>query len=102
MRYLDILKKKSFWTNTDGIVWYDLETSGISKAFDQPLQFAAIRTTPDLDEVETINICIKLTADIVPSPDALLVHRIPITPSSSAIGQDIAIERIHQIKFLSK
>ncbi len=91
------MKKNSFWTNTDGIVWYDLETSGISKAFDQPLQFAAITTTPDLDEVETINISIKLTADIVPSPDALLVHRIPITPSSSAIGQDIAIERIHQI-----
>ncbi|PKP64613.1 MAG: hypothetical protein CVT86_03640 [Alphaproteobacteria bacterium HGW-Alphaproteobacteria-8] len=35
-----------------GFVFYDLETTGISPTFDQPLQFAAIRTDDSFAEIE--------------------------------------------------
>ena len=36
-------------------VFYDLETTGTSPAFDQPLQFAAIRTDDDFNGIERVN-----------------------------------------------
>jgi len=36
--------------------FYDLETTGTSPAFDQPLQFAAILTDSDLQEIEQVNL----------------------------------------------
>lgn len=35
-------------------VFYDLETTGISPAFDQPLQFAAILTDGEFREIERV------------------------------------------------
>lgn len=35
--------------------FYDLETTGTSPAFDQPLQFAAILTDDDLNQVERVD-----------------------------------------------
>ncbi|MBK0401213.1 exodeoxyribonuclease I [Limibaculum sp. M0105] len=52
---------------------YDLETSGISPAFDQPLQFAAILTDDELNPVERVNIRCRLAPHILPSPMALVV-----------------------------
>ena len=37
-------------------VFYDFETTGISPAFDQPLQFAAIITDDALNELDRIDI----------------------------------------------
>lgn len=91
------MSQQNIWNKAQSIIWYDLETTGINKAFDQPLQFAAIKTTPDLDIIETINLEINLTADVVPSPDALLVHKIPVQNREKGISQHIAIEQIHQI-----
>lgn len=54
-------------------VFYDFETSGLSPAFDQPLQFAAILTDDDLDEVERVNIRCRLSPFILPSPMALAI-----------------------------
>jgi len=54
-------------------VFYDLETTGLSHAFDQPLQFAAIRTNENFVEKERINICCQLALHILPSPQALVV-----------------------------
>ncbi|MDO6591947.1 hypothetical protein DS901_02465 [Loktanella sp. D2R18] len=53
--------------------FYDLETTGTSPAFDQPLQFAAILTDNDLNEVERVNIRCRLAPHILPAPWALAV-----------------------------
>lgn len=54
-------------------VFYDLETTGISTAFDQPLQFAAIHTDADLKEIERVDLRCRVAPHIIPSPYALMV-----------------------------
>lgn len=78
-------------------VFYDLETTGISPAFDQPLQFAAIRTDEQLIEKERVNIRCRLAPHILPSPQALVVTRItpdqltdPGLPSLLEFAQQLA------------
>jgi exodeoxyribonuclease-1 len=56
-----------------GFVFYDLETTGISPAFDQPLQFAAIRTNNDFAEIERVDLRCRIAPHIIPSPQALMV-----------------------------
>lgn len=54
--------------------WYDLETSGTNPRNDRVMQFAGQRTTLDLKPVgEPVNVLIKLTPDILPEPDAVLI-----------------------------
>ena len=60
-------------------VFYDTETTGIETTFDQILQFAAIRTDDDLNELERFNIRCRLLPHIIPSPIALQVTH--VTPS---------------------
>ena len=57
-------------------VFYDFETTGISPAFDQPLQFAAIVTDESLNELERIDIRCQVAPHILPSPFALHVTNI--------------------------
>ena len=57
-------------------VFYDTETTGTTAAFDQVLQFAAIRTDELLNELERFEIRCKIASHIVPSPGALAVNRI--------------------------
>ena len=54
-----------------GFVFYDLETTGISPQFDQPLQFAAIRTDEYFTEIERVNLRCRLAPHIIPTPQAL-------------------------------
>lgn len=54
-------------------VFYDLETTGVSPEYDQPLQFAAILTDENFVEKQRINIRCRLAPHILPSPNALLV-----------------------------
>jgi exodeoxyribonuclease-1 len=56
-----------------GFVFYDLETTGTSPAFDQPLQFAAIRTDHNFVEIERVNLRCRIAPHIIPSPQALIV-----------------------------
>jgi len=58
---------------------YDLETTGREPEFDQALQFAAIRTDDDFNEVDSFQLRCQLARHIVPSPEALLVNR--VTPT---------------------
>lgn len=53
--------------------FYDLETTGISPAFDQPLQFAAILTDGEFREIEWVNLRCRIAPHIIPSPWALAV-----------------------------
>ena len=82
--------------------FYDLETTGISPAFDQPLQFAAILTDDAFREIERVNLRCRIAPHIIPSPWALAVTGLrpaqlvdPTLPSLFQFTQDIAalIER---------
>jgi exodeoxyribonuclease I len=53
--------------------FYDLETTGTSPAFDQPLQFAAILTDGEFREIERVNLRCRIAPHIIPSPWALAV-----------------------------
>lgn len=62
--------------------FYDLETSGFSPRFDRIMQFAGQRTNMKLEPVgEPVNILVKMTDDILPSPGAILTTH--ITPQAT-------------------
>lgn len=62
--------------------FYDLETSGLNPRQDRIMQFAGIRTTPELEPIgEPYNILVKLNEDTLPAPDALIVTG--ITPQQT-------------------
>lgn len=62
--------------------WYDLETSGRSARTDRVMQFAGQRTDMDLNPVgEPVNVLVKLSEDILPDPEAVLLTG--ITPQAT-------------------
>ncbi|MGH7157421.1 MAG: exodeoxyribonuclease I [Candidatus Saccharimonadales bacterium] len=62
--------------------FFDIETSGFRPRDDRIMQFAGQRTDMDLNPVgEPGNFLIKLTSDVLPQPDAVLVHG--ITPQKT-------------------
>jgi exodeoxyribonuclease I len=60
------------------LVFYDTETTGLEAPFDQILQFAAIQTNADLDEIERFQIRSRLLPHIVASPAAIQVTGITV------------------------
>lgn len=78
-------------------LFYDIETSGLNKCFDQVMQFAAIRTDLEFNELDRIEFLIKLNPDVVPSPQAILTHRIAIEKLDQGIPEYEAITKIHQL-----
>ncbi|VFQ45246.1 exodeoxyribonuclease I [Desulfoluna butyratoxydans] len=78
-------------------LFYDLETSGLNKSFDQILQFAAIRTDMHLKELERYNIVVSLRPDVVPSPMATITHRIGIEKCMEGICEYEAVRHIHAL-----
>jgi exodeoxyribonuclease-1 len=58
------------------LVFYDTETTGTDTAFDQILQFAAIRTDPQLNEIDRFDVRCRLLPHIVPAPGAMSVTKI--------------------------
>lgn len=62
--------------------FYDLETSGVNSRQDRIMQFGGQRTDLNLKPIgQPDNILIKLTDDVLPQPDAILVHG--ITPQKT-------------------
>ena len=62
--------------------FYDLETSGFSPRNARIVQFAGQRTDMNLQPIgEPVNMLIKLTPDVVPEPDAVLITG--ITPQQT-------------------
>jgi exodeoxyribonuclease-1 len=78
-------------------LFYDIETSGLNKAFDQVLQFAAIRTDTNLQELERYEIKVQLNPDTVPSPQALLTHHIGVAEASQGVTEYDAMRQIHEL-----
>lgn len=60
-------------------VFYDTETTGLDKTFDQILQFAAILTDADLNELDRFEFRCRLLPHVIPAPGALLATR--VTPA---------------------
>lgn len=78
-------------------LFYDIETTGLNKCFDQVLQFAAIRTNHDLTEIARYEITVKLNKDIIPSPYAVITHRIGPAEFQTGISEYEAIQKIHAL-----
>ena len=72
----------------ESFYWYDLETSGTHSASDRIMQFAGCRTDMQLREIdEPYATYIRLSPDVLPSPEACLVTG--ITPQrANALGVD--------------
>lgn len=71
-------------------IWLDLETTGFDSRMDQILELAAIVDDPDGNEIDRLEIKIKLKHNITPGPGALLVNR--INPYSKAWNQEAVTE----------
>jgi exodeoxyribonuclease-1 len=64
--------------------FYDLETSGINSRSARIMQFAGQRTDMDLQPIgEPVNALIRLTPDVVPEPDAIMITG--ITPQQTLV-----------------
>ncbi len=75
--------------------FYDLETSGLNPREDRIMQFAGQRTDMDLNPIgESVNILVKMTEDVLPSPGAIMVTK--ITP------QDTLRDGISEAEFSRK
>lgn len=69
-------------STTQSFFFYDLETSGLNARNDRVMQFAGQRTTLELEPIgEPFNVLVRLTDDILPSPDAIMVTG--ITPQAT-------------------
>lgn len=58
------------------LIFYDLETSGLSRDFDQIFQFAAIQTDSELKEIDRIELRCRRLPWVVPSPIAMMITEI--------------------------
>jgi len=78
----------------ESLFFYDLETSGLKPEKDRIMQFAGQRTDLSLKPIgRSFNYLIRLTPDILPDPNAVLVHG--ITP------QQTLMEGISEADFLN-
>jgi exodeoxyribonuclease-1 len=60
------------------LIFYDTETTGIQTRFDQILQFAAIRTDDDFNELDRFEIRSRLRPDVIASPEAMRVTGVSV------------------------
>lgn len=75
--------------------FYDLETSGLGARESRVMQFAGIRTDLQLNPTgQTVDVLIKMTDDILPDPDAVLVTG--ITPQKTVTDGLTEVEFLHQ------
>lgn len=77
-------------------LFYDLETTGLNKSFDQALHFAAIRTDLQFNEINRYELKIKLNPDVIPSPYAMLTHHMRLSDIANGISEYEAAKQIHQ------
>jgi exodeoxyribonuclease-1 len=59
-------------------IFYDCETTGVNRSFDQVLQFAAVHTDDKLNELETFEVRSRLLPYIAPSVMAIRANRISV------------------------
>lgn len=65
-------------------VFFDTETTGLKRGFDQILHFAAIKTDANLNEVARFEVRSRLLPHVLPHPAALLTNGLPIEQLTDA------------------
>ncbi|MCK5541045.1 MAG: exodeoxyribonuclease I [Desulfobacterales bacterium] len=78
-------------------LFYDVETSGLNPAFDQILTFASIRCDKEFNEIERNSVIIQLRPDVVPSPQAFIIHRLSYNDLKAGMLEYDAAKKIHKI-----
>jgi exodeoxyribonuclease I len=78
-------------------LFYDIETTGLNPVFDQILQFAAVRTDLQFNELERHEFHVKRRADVVPSPMALLTHGISPNDLPDVENEVDVVKKIHAL-----
>lgn len=59
-------------------VFFDTETTGLKRGFDQILHFAGVRTDANLNEIARFETRSRLLPHVLPHPSALRTNRVPI------------------------
>ena len=77
-------------------IFYDTETTGTDTAFDQMLQFAAIKTDDDLNVIDQFNVRCRLLPWVVPSPGALVITGVTPNDLTQALS-DHRLEVLSQV-----
>jgi|APTNR8051073442_1049403.scaffolds.fasta_scaffold01657_14 exodeoxyribonuclease-1 len=84
------------------IVFYDVETTGTNTSFDQILQFAAIRTDSELNELERFEARCRLQPHIIPALQAMhLTGRTIAHVTDSALPSHYEMARAIRAKLLA-
>jgi exodeoxyribonuclease-1 len=78
-------------------LFYDIETTGLNKCFDQVLNFAAIRTNSNLETLSEHEFDIKLNPDVIPSPESLLIHGMGLESMQEGMRECDAMVEIHKL-----
>lgn len=78
-------------------LFYDIETTGLNPCFDQIVQFAAIRTDEQFNELERHQFFIRLNPDVIPSPYAFLTHDITLSSLKNQPCEYEVIQKIHAL-----
>ncbi|MCF6767768.1 exodeoxyribonuclease I [Thiotrichales bacterium 19S11-10] len=79
-------------------LFYDLETTGLDVSFDQIVQFAAILTDENLNELKRYNFLVKLNPDTIPSAYASITHQVSIQEANAkGLSEYEAVKKIHQL-----
>lgn len=83
------------------LVFYDTETTGTETFFDQILQFAAIKTDADFNEIDRFEVRCRLLPHVVPAPGAMRVTGVrPHQLNDPAIPSHYEMIRQVRAKFL--
>ncbi len=78
-------------------LFYDLETSGLNKAFDQVQQFAGKTLNFDFTQQQEHYFEARLSPDIIPSAHAMLTHRISLVDDATRVSEYEVISAIHKL-----
>lgn len=77
-------------------LFYDLETTGLKPAIHRPLQFAAILTDENLNELKRVNWLIKLNPEILPDPFACFVTGITPQDTLEGMSETEFLKKLHE------
>jgi exodeoxyribonuclease-1 len=78
-------------------LFYDLETSGLNPCFDQVMQFAAIRTDLDLNEIERYEWLVQLKPENIANPYAIITHGLSPKQCEPGKTEYRSIQDIHAL-----
>lgn len=92
-----VLCKKLVIDDMASYLFYDLETSGLSKPFDQIQQFAGKRLDAEFNEQESCFLEVCIGPDVIPSPYAIVTHQVNLDDDHSRMTELQAVQTIHKM-----